>query len=174
MDPRAWAHLLKIVNFYNYTHVQELRAADVDRSANIAPTAGFANGRNLRIGARVTVGAYCQIWAGSGRARIVIGDDTLLGPDVMMTAANYRFNDGSPLARQAMNEADILIGCDCWIGRGTTVLAGARIGDGAVIGANSVVRGTVPPFAIMAGSPARVVGTRSCGAMPENEWEESA
>ena len=160
LDPRAWAHLVKVVNFFNYTHLQELRKATLGRGVNIAPTAGFANGQNLVVGDNVTISAYCQLWAGPGQARIVIGDYVLLAPDVMMTATNYRIHDGAPIEDQAMDEADILVGRDVWIGRGVTVLAGAVIGEGAVIAANSVVRGEIPPYAIAAGSPARVVSQR--------------
>ncbi|MBL7771385.1 MAG: CatB-related O-acetyltransferase [Chitinophagaceae bacterium] len=52
------------------------------------------------------------------------------------------------------------IGNDVWIGCGTTILRGVHIGDGAVVGANSVVTKSVPPFAIVAGSPARIIRFR--------------
>jgi acetyltransferase-like isoleucine patch superfamily enzyme len=160
LDPRAWAHLVKIVNYYNYTHLQELRKAQVARSANISPTASFANGQNIEIGPHVTLGADCRIWAGPGKARVVIGADALFAPDVMVTASTYRYNDGSPVTRQAMDEADILIGDDCWIGRGAILLAGTELGRGVIVGAHSVVRGKFPDNAIIAGSPAKIVGQR--------------
>ncbi len=163
VDPRAWAHLVKVVNYYNYTHVQPLREMKVgpfEGKGGIAPTASFAHGARIEIGARCLVSAGCHLWAGNGTARIVIGDDTLLAPDVMLVASNYRVHDGAPINRQAMQEADIVVGQDVWIGRGVTVLAGTRIGDGAVIAANSVVRGEIPPYAIAGGVPARVLGQR--------------
>ncbi len=160
LDPRAWAHLVKIVNYYNYAHLQELRKAKVARSANISPTVSFANGQNIEIGPNVTLGADCRIWAGPGTARVVIGEYALFAPDVMITASTYRFNDGSPVTKQAMNENDVLIGEDCWIGRGAILLAGTDLGRGVIVGAHSVVRGKFPDNAIIAGSPAKVVGQR--------------
>ena len=84
----------------------------------------------------------------------------MLGPQVMISASNYRFNDGSPVTAQAMKEADILIGRDVWIGYGAVILAGAEIGDGCIIGAGSVVRGRIEPFSILGGNPAQVIGRR--------------
>ncbi|MEO1729302.1 MAG: acyltransferase [Pseudomonadota bacterium] len=91
----------------------------------------------------------------------MIGDDVLFGPDVLITAANYRFNDGSPVTDQVMDEADVIIGADVWAGARAILLPGVTIGDGAIIAAGSVVRQDVPPFAIVAGVPAKVVGTRN-------------
>lgn len=160
-DPRAWAHFIKVMNYYNYTHVQELRKADVSRSANIAPNAGFANAQNIVIHDNVTIGAYCQIWAGPERARVTVGQDALFAPDVMVTATTYRYNEGAPVTDQAMDEADIDIGADCWLGRGATILAGSHLGQGCIVGAHSVVRGTFPAYSVIAGSPARIVGQRT-------------
>ncbi|MEC5344245.1 CatB-related O-acetyltransferase [Brenneria populi] len=55
---------------------------------------------------------------------------------------------------------DINVGNDVWIGYGATILSGVTIGDGAVIGAKSVVTRDIPPYAIAAGNPARVIRKR--------------
>lgn len=54
----------------------------------------------------------------------------------------------------------VLIGNDVWIGHGAFILPGIRIGDGAIVGANSVVTKDVPPYSIVVGNPARVVKHR--------------
>ncbi|WP_237723947.1 MULTISPECIES: DapH/DapD/GlmU-related protein [unclassified Rhodococcus (in: high G+C Gram-positive bacteria)] len=59
-----------------------------------------------------------------------------------------------------MGRDSVEIGCDVWIGGGATVLSGIEIGDGAVIGAGAVVTKDVDSFAIVGGSPARVIGHR--------------
>ncbi|MFN2310288.1 MAG: acyltransferase, partial [Gammaproteobacteria bacterium] len=64
LDPRALAHGFKLLNYYNYTHVRELRKLRRGRHVAISPTASFANGHNIVIGNRVTIGAHVSLWAG--------------------------------------------------------------------------------------------------------------
>ncbi len=163
VDPRAFAHALKVVNYYNYTHAAPLREVTLGGEVNVSPTVSFTNGRNIEIGAGTRIGANVSLWGGPGRGRIVIGRDVLIAPNVMLTAANYRFDDGSPVTAQAMDEGDIVVGDDVWIGAGAVVLPGVRIGAGAIVGAGSVLRDDVAPFAVVAGNPARPVGARRRG-----------
>lgn len=161
VDPRAWAHAFKVVNYYNYAHVMELRKVSRGEKVVISPLASFANGQNITLGDRCRIGANCYLWAGPGVGRIILKEDVMLGPQVMMSASNYRFNEGSPVTEQAMKEADIVIGRDVWIAYGAVILAGAEVGDGCVIGAGAVVRGKIEPFSILAGNPATVIGRRT-------------
>jgi acetyltransferase-like isoleucine patch superfamily enzyme len=62
--------------------------------------------------------------------------------------------------REALTKGSIVVGDDVWIGNRATILSGSQIGQGAVIGACAVVSGVVPPYAVMAGNPARVVRFR--------------
>lgn len=160
LDPRAWAHGLKVMNYYNYTHVAELRKISLGPDVRISPTVSFANGQNIEIHARTRIGAGCSIWAGNDTSKIVIGEDCLFAPNSMLVASNYRFNDGAPVTEQAMKEADIILGKDVWLGYGCIVLAGAKIGDGAIIGAGVTVRGEVPPNAILGAPQSAVIGQR--------------
>ncbi len=58
------------------------------------------------------------------------------------------------------NRGDTVIGHDVWLGFQSTILPGVRIGDGAVVAAHAVVSQDVPPYAIVAGNPARMVRRR--------------
>ena len=160
LDPRAYLHALKLINYYNDSHVAPRRALKTGPGAKISPNAVFSNPERIVIGANLSLGARCTLWAGPGMGRIVIGDDVLFGPEVMVTAAGYRFDDGAPVTAQAMDEEDVIIGNDVWLGTRAIVLPGARIGDGAIIGAGALVRGEIPAYAIAVGIPARVVGQR--------------
>lgn len=162
LDPRAWAHAVRLVNYYNYSHVVPRRSLKLGRDVRLSPNTAFSNPARIEIGDRVSIGAHCTLWAGPATGRIVIGADALFGPEVFVTASGYRFNDGSPVTQQAMDEADVIIGRDVWLGARVMVMPGARIGDGAIIGAGALVRGEIPPGAIAVGVPAKVVGRRQC------------
>jgi acetyltransferase-like isoleucine patch superfamily enzyme len=171
LDPRAWAHVFRLVNYYNYAHVTPRRRLTLGPEARISPNSEFSNPERISAGRRLRLGTRCTLWAGHATGRIVIGDDVMFGPEVMVTAASYRFNDGQPVTAQAMDEADVVIGDDVWIGARAIILPGARIGAGAIIAAGAVVRGEIPAMAIAAGVPARVVGQRR---LPGSEAEGRA
>ena len=61
---------------------------------------------------------------------------------------------------QGLSCAPIIIEYDVWIGVIVTILPGVTVGEGAVIGAGAVVTKNVKPFSIVAGVPAKIIGTR--------------
>jgi acetyltransferase-like isoleucine patch superfamily enzyme len=67
---------------------------------------------------------------------------------------------GESMRRDIVSKGGIVIGNDVWVGTQCVILSGARVSDGVVIGANSVVESDIPPYAIAVGSPARVVKYR--------------
>ncbi|MEO0378622.1 MAG: acyltransferase [Pseudomonadota bacterium] len=160
-DPRAWAHLAKLVNYYNYTNVSEVRKLTCGQNVRISPTTSFANAENIVLGDHCRIGAGASLWAGPGQGKITLGEHCVLAPNVMMTAANYDYNAGSPFNDQPMKEANITVGRDVWLGYGVVVLAGAQIGDGAIIGAGAVARGIIPAGAIVVAAPAQTIGQRT-------------
>ncbi|MEL6980780.1 MAG: hypothetical protein AAGM38_19300, partial [Pseudomonadota bacterium] len=62
----------------------------LEDTGGIAPNVSFTNPERIEIGARAAIGANCHLWAGNGTARIVIGDDLLMAPDVLLVASTYR------------------------------------------------------------------------------------
>jgi virginiamycin A acetyltransferase len=60
----------------------------------------------------------------------------------------------------SQNRGDTIVGNDVWIGMDTTILAGVKIGDGAIIGAKSVVTKDVEPYTVVGGNPAKVIKKR--------------
>jgi len=106
----------------------------------------------IELGPGSFVGHHCTIAA---RAAVEIGAGTYLAE--LVSVRDHDHVVGAPPGSGEMTVDPVVIGANVWIGAKATVLRGARIGDGAVIGANAVVRGELPPYSVCAGVPARVI-----------------
>jgi len=107
---------------------------------------------------KLIIGKYCQI---------------ATGVEFIMNGANHKMNcvstypfyimgweqDIPPLAELPL-KGDTVVGNDVWIGQNATILPGIHIGDGAIIGASSVVGSDVEPYSIVVGNPARFIKKR--------------
>lgn len=109
--------------------------------------------------------------------KLIIGKFTAIakGVEFVMNGANHRmasvttypfslmlhgWGKSIPALDELPLKGDTVVGNDVWIGQNVTVLPGVHIGDGAIIGANSVVARDVPPYAVAAGNPCRVIRKR--------------
>lgn len=150
-----------LLAYYIVNHVKGLHEAHIGKGARIRPTV------LLRSGERIYIGDYCTInhnnilWAGPKNAVIRLGKNVITGPHVQIFAFNHSTEQGQgPMIDQPFTEQDVIIGDDVWIGAGSIILAGARIGEGVVVAASSVVTGELPPYTICGGVPARVIKSR--------------
>lgn len=127
----------------------------------VALSAGMVPGQKCPVMPVVRIGDRCLIGRGSGivgHFSIEIGDDVWTGHHVYITDQNHGYEDVSrPISLQTQPERAVSIGSGSWIGHGSVVLPGARIGCHVAIGANSVVNGEIPDFSVAVGAPARVV-----------------
>jgi acetyltransferase-like isoleucine patch superfamily enzyme len=112
------------------------------------------DGRRIRIGSRNYFNRNLMIDA---CGLVEIGDENMFGPDVYITDSNHRFGHGLSPAAQPMNVGTVKIGNRCWIGAKAVILANVQLGDGCVVGAGAVVTRSVPPGAVVAGVPARIL-----------------
>jgi len=128
---------------------------------HLALSAGMVPGQRCLHETVVSIGDRCLIGRGSGivgHLSIEIGDDVWTGHQVYITDQNHGFDDPhTPIARQLQPERPVRIGDGSWIGHGSVILPGADIGRNVVIGANSVVSGSIPDHSVAVGAPARVV-----------------
>lgn len=141
----------------------------VGRMAMIRPSGYYrrAVGEGLTVGNHSNIGPYCYIGC-SGHIRI--GSHVLMGARVSMHAENHNIDRVDvPIDAQGVTRQSIVIEDDCWLGGGATILAGVRVGRGAVVAAGAVVTRDVPPYAVVAGVPARVVRRRGVTLDPVGE-----
>lgn len=128
---------------------------------DVSLSAGMAPGQECVTDPVVRIGDRCLIGRGSGivgHLSIEIGDDVWTGHHVYITDQNHGYDDlDRPIWQQSQPEQPVTIGAGSWLGHGTVVLPGARIGRHVVIGANSVVTGEIPDYCVAVGAPARVV-----------------
>lgn len=119
----------------------------------------------LFVGDGVHLGIDNMIQAGGG---VELGDHVVLGPGVRIWSMNHKFDDmGKPIMDQGYEYKKVVIGAHCWIGAGAFIMPGAVLGEGVIVSAGSVVGGkTVPPYKILAGNPARVIGSREPSEAP--------
>lgn len=136
------------------------QGASIGAHTIIMPTSVLRNlGESFSIGANSGIGQYSFIGCGGG---VSIGRDVIMGQYVSFHTENHIHDDlNRPIVAQGVYRRAIVIEDDVWIGVKATFLSGSYVGRGAIVAAGAVVRGNVPPYAIVAGVPARIVGTRN-------------
>ena len=114
----------------------------------------------VRIGRNSRIGRNCSLDA---RSPLSIGDNVSVSPEVIILAGTHDVNDprfaASPVGPWAVSIEDYV-----WIGTRAMILPGVTVGRGAVVAAGSVVTKDVPPLTIVAGVPAKPIGSRDSGA----------
>jgi chloramphenicol O-acetyltransferase type B len=107
--------------------------------------------------ARVTIGKWCST---ASDVEIMPGGNHRIDTVTSYPMRQYLVPDHMERVGEPWSKGDVAIGNDVWIGQGAKILGGVTIGDGAVVAAWSVVTKSVPPYAVVAGVPARVVRQR--------------
>ncbi|WP_164516434.1 AMP-binding protein [Minwuia thermotolerans] len=116
-----------------------------------------ANDAEIRLGDRAQIAFSSIINAGEN---VTIGRDTATAGHCTIIASEHNYRGREPIMHQGYRHEPVLIGADVWLASNVLVTPGAKIGNGAVISARSTVTGTIPPYALAAGVPARVIGAR--------------
>lgn len=104
----------------------------------------------------INSGAYL-----GGQGGITIGRNVIIGPGVNIFSENHVFEDVNQLIKkQGESRMEVHIQEDCWIGSGSTILAGVTIGKGSVVAAGAVVNKSFPEFSVIGGVPAKLIKSR--------------
>jgi acetyltransferase-like isoleucine patch superfamily enzyme len=134
------------------------RGMKLGRDPRIEPAVIFMGPELIAIGDGFTCSFGATIRAVA--AEIRIGDQVNVGPLAAIIGANHGTAPGQPMQAQPQESKPVHIGNDVWIGASAIVLPGVTIGPGAVVAAGAVVTHDVPERAIVAGVPAKVVGSK--------------
>ena len=103
------------------------------------------------------IGGFCIFNCGT---HVSVGEGTMMGSYCYIQSSNHGISRSRPIKGQPHTYGEIHIGADVWLAGHVTVLAGVRIGQGAVVGAKAVVSRDVPDYSISVGIPAKVIGER--------------
>jgi maltose O-acetyltransferase len=131
---------------------------------NVESRIFIADGRDISIGSRSGLGTGCRVYGA------IIGDNVMIAPDVLFLKQNHNFADVErPIGDQGDSDIGLpIVEDEAWIGERAIILPGRRVGKGAVVGAGAVVTRDVPPFGVVGGNPARILGRRGEGdALPD-------
>jgi acetyltransferase-like isoleucine patch superfamily enzyme len=128
--------------------------AVIHESAEISYAKNISLGSNVHIGPRVML---------DGSGGITIEEGVIIAPDVKIYSRTHNFNHNLKAVPfdNIMLVSPVKINRYVWIGTNVIILPGVEIGEGAVIGAGSVVSRDVPKCAVVAGNPAKTVGERN-------------
>ncbi|MCK9900289.1 acyltransferase [Frankia sp. Cpl3] len=110
----------------------------------------------IRIGAGSSFVGWCTLSAACG---ISIGERVMFARGVYVADHDHAYQQVGVAIRDQGNHglAPVTIGDGAWLGQNCVITAGTRIGRGAAVGANSVVKGDVPDYSLAVGAPARIV-----------------
>jgi len=115
--------------------------------------------KRLSVGDNVEIGVDNFIQASGG---VKLGDDVMIGPGAKIWSINHKFdNPDTSIRDQGYDYEEVTIGDHVWIGANAFVMPGVTIPEGCVISACAMVnKKKYPPYSLIAGSPARVIGNR--------------
>lgn len=151
----------------NSVHSLDVSSASVEHSQKVSVLGGSSIDASSRIGSYTYIGKNTHITKSSVGRYCSIANNVSIGQgehklDRVSTSACFYDNSWDSLT-----EGECVVESDVWIGVDAIILRGVKVGVGAVVAANAVVTKDVPPFAIVAGVPARVVRFR----IPENKQQ---
>lgn len=128
------------------------RGTYFDRNVNII---SWSDDFKINVGKYCSIGRDCNFFLHANhRVDWITTSSQLWGP-VTPEIADMHMKMGHPTCK-----GDIIIENDVWVGAKSTIMSGVKISNGAVVGAGSTVTKDVPPFAIVAGNPAKIVKFR--------------
>lgn len=125
----------------------------------IYPNVSFEGNGIIEIGNNVKIGTNTILYADKNGG-LKIGDNTIIAGNNYIIDSNHNIRKADNIINQGLYSSKIEIGSDVWIGTNCSIICGAKINDGVVIGANSLVNKEISPYMIAFGTPATEVKVR--------------
>jgi acetyltransferase-like isoleucine patch superfamily enzyme len=89
---------------------------------------------------------------------VAIGNNVILAQNIVMSGLNHNYTDiSTPIHKQGVSVAPIVIEDECWIGANSVITAGVTIGKHCVVAAGAVVTKNIPSYSVAVGNPARII-----------------
>ncbi|GIW63047.1 MAG: hypothetical protein KatS3mg090_0873 [Patescibacteria group bacterium] len=133
--------------------IYRISGIKIGKGSTIHMFARFYNPVNIKIGNDSIIGEFCVL---DGRDKLIIGDHVDIASGVLIYNSEHNINDENFTA----TTEKVVIEDYVFVGPRAIILPGVTIGKGAVIAAGAVVTKDIPPFAIAAGVPAKIIGER--------------
>ncbi len=154
----------KVISFINYGKEKILlsRLGGHHKSSHLYPPANlYGNPRNIFLEEKSHIYGHFTFISVNGKFIMRKNSGAAQGLTVItdnhVRRVGHYFIDG-PITNDNSTYKDIIVDDDVWIGANVTLCDGCHIHRGAVIGAGSTVRTNVPPYAIVFGNPAKIIG----------------
>src|SRR3989344_4323289 len=156
---KDFIYVLKVYTVFNFrAFYWGMFLKKMGKNVRIREGCQIMEAKKIELGDNVVINRNTDLY---GHGRLIIGNNTLIGPYCAIITHNHNFSDPEKLInRQGHTDKKVVIGNDVWIGTHAVILPGVIIGDGAVVGAGSVVTKNVPENTIFAGNPAKEIKKR--------------
>lgn len=132
---------------------------EIGTNVTLYPGVTFMGDGLITIGNNCKIGNNVVIYANKNGG-IFIGNNTIIAANSYIIDSNHGIKNGNLIQNQKMESEKLLIGSDVWIGANAAIIKGAKLEDGVVVGANSLINKDIPKNAVCVGSPARIIKYR--------------